>query len=143
MRQFIIFLMLIFSSVVTFGQDKLGFAGHNHVGLHVADIGKSTAFYRDIIGLRPIPVPDDLKAIRSWFDIGNGQQIHLLAGRTEKIYHDRNGGHIAFFVESITQAETFLTKYKIQFHKQTRFDKVVQIYFSDPDGYLIEINERK
>jgi lactoylglutathione lyase len=143
MRNFFILSILFLMSTLAFGQDKLGFAGYNHVALHVADIGKSTTFYREIIGLTSIEVPDNLKAIRSWFDMGNGQQLHLLAGRIEKIHHDRNGSHISFFVDSITQAEAFLSKRKIQFHKQTRFDNVVQIYFSDPDGYLIEINERK
>jgi catechol 2,3-dioxygenase-like lactoylglutathione lyase family enzyme len=143
MRRLFTFSLLILLSGFASGQDKLGFAGYNHVALHVADIQKSTQFYRDIVGLTSIEVPDNLKAIRSWFEMGSGQQLHLLAGRTEKIHHDRNGGHIAFFVQSITQAEAYLNKHKISFHKQTRFDNVVQIYFSDPDGYLIEINERK
>lgn len=143
MYKLFIFSLFFLLSVHASGQDKLGFAGYNHVALHVADIKKSTQFYRDIVGLTSIEVPDNLKAIRSWFEMDNGQQLHLLAGRTEKIHHDRNGGHIAFFVQSITQAEAFLSRHNIAFHKQTRFDNVVQLYFSDPDGYLIEINERK
>jgi len=138
----VILSTLLFLSTLASGQDRLGFAGYNHVALHVADIQKSTKFYREIVGLKSVEVPDNLKAIRSWFNMGNGQQLHLLAGRTEKISHDRNGSHIALFVTSIEKSEAFLKKQNIQFHKQTRFDKVVQIYFSDPDGYLIEINER-
>ncbi|GAA4452882.1 hypothetical protein GCM10023189_17000 [Nibrella saemangeumensis] len=125
------------------GQDKLGIAGHNHLALHVKDIQASARFYRDIIGLKPIAVPDDLKAIRAWFDIGNGQQVHLLAGRTEAIVHDRNGSHFALFVNDISQSEQFLKKNNITFHKQVRFDGVTQIYFPDPDGYLLELNEVK
>jgi hypothetical protein len=36
-----------------------------------------------------------------------------------------------------------LTKLKLPFHKQVRFDGVVQIYLADPDGYLVELNEWK
>jgi hypothetical protein len=65
MRKFFIFSMLFLMSIVAFSQNKLGFAGYNHVALHVANIGKSTTFYSDIIGLTSIEVPDNLKAIRS------------------------------------------------------------------------------
>lgn len=121
----------------------LGVVRHNHLALHVKNIPVSAAFYRDILGLKPVPVPDDLKATRAWFDMGDGQMIHLLDGRTQPIAHDRNGGHIALFVRDIAASERFLTTHSLPFHKQVRFDGVTQIYFSDPDGYLFELNEPK
>lgn len=137
-------LALLLSPVITaFGQNNLGVTGHNHLALHVKDIPASAAFYRDVIGLKSVPVPENLKATRSWFDIGNGQMIHLLDGRTETIVHDRNGSHIALFVSDIGKSEAFLKAKNIPFHKQIRFDGVAQIYFADPDGYLLELNEGK
>jgi catechol 2,3-dioxygenase-like lactoylglutathione lyase family enzyme len=121
----------------------LGFTGLNHLALQVSDMPASKNFYQNIIGLTPVAVPDSMKAIRGWFDTGNGQMIHLLAGRTTPVVNDKNGSHFAIFVQSIEAAEKFLIARKIQFHKQVRFDKAVQIYFSDPDGYLIEMNQRK
>jgi catechol 2,3-dioxygenase-like lactoylglutathione lyase family enzyme len=120
---------------------SLGIMGHNHVALHVKDIPTSAAFYRDIIGLTPIAVPDNLKATRAWFSINNGQQVHLLDGRTETIQDDRNGRHLALFVRSIPESEQFLKQKNLPYHRQVRFDGVVQLYFPDPDGYLIELNE--
>ncbi|SEI43987.1 Catechol 2,3-dioxygenase [Dyadobacter koreensis] len=120
----------------------LGHVTWNHLALQVKDIEASKAFYKDIIGLKPVQVPDDLKAIRGWFDIGNGQMIHLLAGRTTPVVNDKNGSHFSIFIDSIDQAEKFLTAKNLKFHKQVRFDKVTQIYFEDPDGYLIELNQR-
>lgn len=121
---------------------KLGHVTWNHLALQVKDIEASKTFYKDIIGLTPVTVPDNLKAIRGWFDIGNGQMIHLLAGRTTPVVNDKNGSHFSVFVDSIDEAEKFLTAKNIEFHKQVRFDKVTQIYFADPDGYLIELNQR-
>ena len=138
---FLIPLLLIAQLAVA--QNKLGVVGHNHLALHVKDMTISTAFFRDVMDLKPIPVPDNLKAIRAWFDLGNGQQIHLMAGRTEPIIHDRNASHIALFVSNIDQSETYLKAKNIPFHKQTRFDGAVQIYFADPDGYLWELNQGK
>ncbi|TAE31105.1 MAG: glyoxalase [Cytophagales bacterium] len=134
---------LLLLSQVAFGQDNLGVVRHNHLALHVKDIQTSTQFYREVLGLKPLAVPDNLKAIRSWFDLGDGQQIHLMAGRTDPFTHDKNGSHIALFVNDITKSEVFLKARNITFHKQTRFDGVVQIYFPDPDGYLFELNEVK
>ena len=121
---------------------KLGNVTWNHLALQVKDVEVSKAFYKDVIGLKPIEVPDNLKAIRGWFDIGNGQMIHLLAGRTTPVVNDKNGSHFSIFIDSIVQAEKFLSSKKLEFHKQVRFDGVTQIYFADPDGYLIELNER-
>lgn len=140
----ILILLLLFSStIIAFGQDSLGVTGHNHLALHVKDIPVSAKFYREVIGLKPVAVPENLKATRAWFDIGNGQMIHLLDGRTETITHDRNGSHIALFVSDIAKSESFLKAKDIPFHKQIRFDGVAQIYFADPDGYLLELNQGK
>ena len=66
-----------------------------------------------------------------------------MAGRTEAIIHDKNASHIALFVSNIEKAETYLKARNVTFHKQTRFDGVVQLYFADPDGYLWELNQGK
>jgi len=144
LRLTIIFLALNFT-VQSFSQTdvKIEVVKHNHVALHVKDIAASTKFYKEVLGLTPVAVPDSLKAIRSWFKLGTDQQIHLLAGRDFDVKNDRNGSHFALFVQSITAAETYLTQHKINFHKQVRFDGAVQIYLTDPDGYLIELNEIK
>lgn len=139
-----ILCVLLLLAQVTLAQQTpatLGVAGHNHLALHVKDIQASVPFFRDVLGLKSIPVPENLKAIRAWFDIGNGQQIHLLAGRTDDIHHDKNGSHFALFVADMNKSEAFLKQRNITYHKQTRFDGVVQIYFADPDGYLFELNE--
>lgn len=146
MKRFFLLASLMLMSWAGFAQTQtasLGVVGHNHMALHVKDIQASAKFYREILGFKPIEVPDNLKAIRSWFDVGNGQQIHLMAGRTEPIIHDKNASHFALFVDDIAKSEQFLTQHNIKFHKQVRFDGVVQIYFPDLDGYLFELNEKK
>lgn len=146
MKRLFIFLLCTVAAApsgAVFGQDKLGIARFNHLALHVKDIPASAAFYRDVMGLKPVPVPDNLKTTRAWFDLGDGQMIHLLDGRSAPISHDRNGSHFALFVENIQKSEQFLKARNIPYHRQVRFDGVVQIYFSDPDGYLFELNEGK
>lgn len=118
--------------------------GYNHVALAVADIGASTHFYRDIIGLKPLEVPDNLKAIRSWFIIADGQELHLLAGRKDPVANnDRNGAHFSWTIPDADPVEAYLKKAGVDYHRQQRFDGASQIYITDPDGYVIELNEPK
>lgn len=140
-----ILLLFIVIKMTGFSQKTpvIEVVSHNHVALQVMDIGKSTTFYREVLGLQSIPVPDSLKAIRSWFKVGDHQQIHLLAGRVMPVNNNRNGSHFALFVRSIADTENFLLKHKIAYHIQVRFDGAKQIYIADPDGYLIEFNEQK
>ena len=144
-QRLMIFLLALVLSFSSFAQSeaKIEVVKHNHVALHVKDIAASTKFYKEVMGLESVAVPDSLKAIRSWFKLGTDQQIHLLAGRDFDVKNDRNGGHFALFVTSITAAEKYLTQHKMSFHKQVRVDCAVQIYVADPDGYLIELNEVK
>lgn len=143
-RLFILFItVLLAANSFAQASGKIEVVKHNHVALHVKDIEASTAFYKDVLGLEPIAVPDSLKAIRSWFKLGTDQQIHLLAGRTKKVHNSRTGSHFAVVVQSMSSAENFLISNKIKYHKQVRFDGAVQIYIADPDGYLIELNDVK
>ena len=134
-------LLLLLTGSLARAQTGLGIVKHNHIALQVKDFEASRKFYGEVLGLQPVPVPDNLKAIRAWFKIGADQQIHLLAGRTAPVVNDRNGSHFAVFVESIDKAEAFLKARNLPYHAQTRFDGVKQIYVPDPDGYLVELNE--
>jgi catechol 2,3-dioxygenase-like lactoylglutathione lyase family enzyme len=121
--------------------DKIDVVSFNHIALHVKDIPTSAKFYGDTLGLATIEIPDSLKKVRAWFQLGNGQMIHLLAGRTTPIVNDRNGSHFSLFIKSIDETLVFLKKNKMPYHLQVRFGGVKQIYIADPDGYLIELNE--
>ncbi len=123
---------------------QISITGYNHVALAVKNIDSSAYFYREIVGLEPIAVPDNLKAIRSWFKIAPGQELHLLAGRTDPVTNnDRNGAHFALSIPNADPVEEYLKKKGIPYHRQQRFDKAWQIYITDPDGYVIELNEPK
>ncbi|HRI62044.1 MAG TPA: DUF1080 domain-containing protein, partial [Saprospiraceae bacterium] len=118
--------------------------GYNHVALAVKDIKESAKFYREFIGLEPIEVPEHLKAIRSWFKIAPGQELHLLAGRTFPVTNnDPNLAHFSLTIPDADPVEAYLKEKKYPYLRQQRFDGAWQIYITDPDGYFIELNEPK
>ena len=119
---------------------------YNHVGLAVKDLKASVAFYREIIGLSPLEVPDNMLAIRRWFSVAPGQELHLLLGRENPVANnDKNGAHFSLSIptNSADGIETFLKEKNVPYHRQKRFDGAYQIYVTDPDGYVIELNEPK
>ena len=118
--------------------------GYNHVALCVKDIKESTRFYRDVMGLETVEVPEQMKAIRSWFKIAPGQELHLLAGRTFPVANnDPNMSHFSLTISDADPVEVYLKNLKMPYLRQQRFDGAWQIFISDPDGYFIELNEPK
>lgn len=121
----------------------------NHIAHYVVDLKTSTAFYSNIIGLDTIPEPfHDGK--HTWFGVGPKSHLHLIEGAKEIEQHDKNS-HLCFSVASVPGFIKVLEKNKIEYEnwageKMTvtnRVDGVKQIYFKDPDGYWIEINDAK
>ena len=140
--RFLFFTLALFSASSLFGQ--IAISGYNHVALAVKDIEVSARFYHELIGLEPITVPENLKAIRAWFKIAPGQELHLLAGRVDSVSNnDRNGAHFALSIADANPVEAYLKTKNYPYHRQQRFDGAWQIYITDPDGYVIELNEPK
>ncbi|MGI8584406.1 MAG: VOC family protein [Chitinophagaceae bacterium] len=119
----------------------------NHIAVYVYDLKKSTDFYQNIIGLTIIPEPFH-DGRHSWFKIGDHSQLHLIQGAVSVTEHDKNS-HLCFSVTSIDSFIMVLNKNSIWFGNfpgqtnmiTTRPDGIKQIYFKDPDGYWIEVND--
>jgi lactoylglutathione lyase len=142
-----ILVLLLGVSLNSFAQNSsIPVQSYNHVGLYVKDLKESAKFYREIVGLQPLNVPDNLTAIRRWFQIAPGQELHLLLGRKDPVTNnDKNGGHFSWTIpaKSADSIEAYLKGKGVPYHRQQRFDGAYQIYITDPDGYVIELNEPK
>jgi lactoylglutathione lyase len=130
-------------------QDTKAKPSLNHIAQYVVDLKISTDFYKNIIGLDTIPEPfHDGK--HTWFGVGPKSHLHIISGATQKTPHDKNS-HLCFTVPSVPDFITVLKKNNVPFEnwageKSTftnRVDGVKQIYFQDPDGYWIEINDAR
>jgi lactoylglutathione lyase len=121
----------------------------NHIAHYVANLQTSTAFYRDVVGLDTIPEPFH-DGRHTWFSIGYKSHLHIISGATTNTVKEKNS-HLCFSVASVTEFVKVLDKNNIPYEnwagqKQavtTRVDGVKQLYFKDPDGFWIEINDAK
>ena len=91
-----------------------------------------------MLGLEKIKRPDfDFPG--EWYRLGSTQELHLIAGRNDKVNSSKRGNHFALGVKNMDLAESFLKERGIPFTvRQTRPDGAFQIYCEDPDGYWIE-----
>jgi len=121
----------------------------NHIALYVVDLNTATQFYQNIIGLDTIPEPFH-DGRHTWFSIGKQGHLHIISGAAAPTEHDKNA-HLCFSVPSVTEFIKTLEANNISYEDwagnpssvTNRVDGVQQIYFKDPDGYWIEVNDAK
>ena len=122
-------------------------ASLNHIAIYVVDLEKRTTFYKDIIGIEQIPEPFH-DGRHSWFRVGAHSQLHIISGAKKPMELPKDM-HLCFRVPSVSAFIVNLIRAGIPFEdwqgKQnaitTRVDGIKQIYFKDPDGYWIEVND--
>lgn len=121
----------------------------NHLAIYVVDLQKSTVFYRDLIGIDTIPEPFH-DGRHTWFRIGPLSHLHVISGAMAATDHNKNV-HMCFRVDTVEPFIVKLKKAGVVYEDLAgtkgavthRVDGVKQIYFRDPDGYWIEINDAK
>jgi lactoylglutathione lyase len=141
----IVFLLMVFCVQKTFAQK----VGLDHIAVYVQDLQKSTRFYHEVIGLDTIPEPFH-DGRHTWFSVGGQAHLHVISGATSSTVHDKNS-HLCFNVPSIPSFLERLKKAGVSYEDwagkpqsvTTRVDGVHQVYFKDPDGYWIEVNDAK
>ena len=123
----------------------------DHYSIIVKDVKVSGEFYKNILQLKEIPTPwgDNTPLPAIFFDIGDNRQLHVTEYNWEIKLH--KFVHFAFSVKDFDGYLKFLDENDIDYGNfkkdskefQIRPDNVRQIYLQDPDGYWIEINDRK
>ena len=147
MKFFFPFAVLIVSAMNAGSQQQR--ISLNHIAIYVEDLSKSATFYSQIIGLDTVPEPFK-DGLHAWFKIGHGLTLHIIQGPKEKLTQYRST-HTCFSVADLDAFIVHLNRSGIAYedskgapNKATvRADGVRQIYFKDPDGYWIEINNDK
>ena len=146
--RFFLLLALLSGATSCSAQNKPK-ASLNHIAVYVIDLQRSTRFYQEIVGLDTIPEPFH-DGRHTWFGVGPKSHLHLISGATQALTHDKNG-HLCFTVASVDEFIKTLEKNKVPYENWAgdksavtlRVDGVKQVYFKDPDGYWLEINDAR
>lgn len=122
----------------------------NHQALLVNDLNQSGDFYNNILGFEEIEVGAGQNPPKRWFKSDDGMEIHLISTK-EKLKSIPKGVHMAFSVKNFDLFINNLKGNNISYGNwrgdenqiQLRNDGYKQIFFQDPQGYWIEVNNVK
>ena len=144
---YVSFVLLLSSPYIGFSQTAGSRPQANHQALCVKDVKISAQFYSDVLQLEKMSSP--FGSSISWLKTGPKTELHLIQGDCSAAMHFRSV-HMAFSVPSLETYMKHLDKYNIKYDSsagekkpQVRADGIKQLYFQDPDGYWIEINDAK
>ncbi|SCY06953.1 Catechol 2,3-dioxygenase [Nonlabens sp. Hel1_33_55] len=119
----------------------------NHIALAVKDVQKSISFYQSVFRLEEIENTASNSKTR-WLSLGEGKQLHLIP-RSEEVIKTTKAVHFALSTSSMDSFVAHLGKLDIGYSDwpgsenkdYVRNDGIKQVYFQDPDGYWIEVND--
>ncbi|CAL4902708.1 unnamed protein product [Urochloa decumbens] len=128
------------------GNGVLPLASLNHISIVCRSVEESLRFYTDVLGFVPIRRPGSFNFDGAWlYNYGIG--IHLLQSEDpgslpEKTEINPKDNHISFQCESMVAVERRLKELGIPYVQRCVEEggiNVDQIFFHDPDGFMIEI----
>lgn len=119
----------------------------NHIALSVKDVNESIEFYQKILQLKEIKnTASDSKT--RWLSLNEGKQLHLIPRPNAEIKINKavhfalSTSNVNSFIDSLNEFNIDYSDWKDTPNKDyIRKDGIKQIYFQDPNGYWIEINE--
>jgi lactoylglutathione lyase len=118
----------------------------DHIAIYVTDMARSEAFYEHVLGFERIPEPFH-DGVHTWFRVGPHLSLHVVGIASQGATHPI-ANHIAFRSRSLDAVMARLDAQGVVYRSfngeakvNVRPDGIRQIYFQDPDGYWLEVNE--
>ena len=118
----------------------------NHLTLLVKDPDRSVGFYKKVLKLNEINNRAKVTEMR-WLSLGGNLELHLISIGNKNIIID-TAIHFALATQKFDAFIKRMKQMNVPFVDtdgkpnifNIRADGVKQIYFQDPDGYWIEVN---
>ncbi|MGI8593622.1 MAG: VOC family protein [Solirubrobacteraceae bacterium] len=134
-------------------QRRMALTGLHHVTLICRDLSRTTAFYRDLLGLALVSAAtndDDPGARHFWFGDPAGRPGTLVSFLEYPTISRGTVGtgsthHLAFAVESAEEQEAwrdYLRSHGVECTDVLDREQFRSLYLRDPDGHIIEIATR-
>ena len=129
----------------------LNVKGIHHVAIICSDYAVSKAFYTNILGLKILSenYRTERKSYKLDLQLPNGNQIELFSfsNPPTRVSNPEARGlrHLAFIVESIEEAVSYLQSHSIDVEpiRVDEYTKKKFTFFTDPDGLPLELYEEK
>lgn len=142
----ILFISLAYTCLL-WAQDSTTFDfNFNHMALSVKDLDRSADFYKSLFQLKEITNRSKIEGIK-WLSLGEGKELHLISIIKENVTANK-ALHLALTTQNFDAFVKRLEELHIAYSDwpgtpsaiNKRADGVKQVYFQDPDGCWIEVN---
>ncbi len=118
----------------------------NHIALSVLDVNESIAFYQRVFQFQEIENTASDSPTR-WLSLNEGKQLHLIPRPNAEIKLNK-AVHFALatsdflaFIQRLEELNIAYSDWNNQLATYyIRKDGIKQVYFQDPNGYWIEVN---
>ena len=142
----LLFIALSFNGLTQAQEKKSYNFSVNHLALSVKDVNRSAEFYINVLNLTEITNRSKIPGIR-WFILGDGRELHLISVIREPVSINK-ALHLGLSTSSFDEFLKKLVGLKIPYSDwpgkantvNIREDGIKQIFFQDPDGYWLEVN---
>ena len=115
-----------------------------HAGLLVSDLARAKVFYESVVGLQLFPNRPELPYPGEWYDLGGGQQLHLMGlpnpdAASVRPEHGGRDHHIALGVKNMEALKARLDAAGVNYSvsKSGR----AALFCRDPDANTLEFVE--
>jgi len=142
-----IFLLFAFFAITANTFSQAFQFSNSHISFIVDDIDKSVKFYSNVLQLQEEDTPVGMPETVRWFKLSDGTEIHITESKS-KFKTPPKEIRFSFSTKDLLEFVNLLVTKKIPFEDwfgesqkvTTRSDGIKQVYFQDPDGYWIEVN---
>ncbi len=118
----------------------------NHIALSVKNVNQSVEFYQKVFQLEEIKNTASESKTR-WLSLNEGKQLHLIPRPNFEIKVNK-AVHFALTTSNLDSFISNLKELNIDYSDwrntpnkdYIRKDGIRQVYFQDPDGYWVEVN---
>jgi catechol 2,3-dioxygenase-like lactoylglutathione lyase family enzyme len=116
-----------------------------HITLATRDVGRSSAFFEEALGWRPLAQPGNIDRPAAWLAISPGVELHLVEDpEFEPSRFEREfGRHIAvtFPLAGFPALQERLRARGVTLIQPLRDTPFQRFFFRDPNGYVFEVIE--
>ncbi|MCD6706811.1 MAG: VOC family protein [Thiobacillus sp.] len=115
-----------------------------HAGLLVSDLARAKTFYEAVLGLKLYPHRPDLPYPGEWYELGNGQQLHLMQlpnpdAASVRPEHGGRDRHIALAVRNMAALKSRLDAAGVRYTASQ--SGRAALFCRDPDANTLEFVE--
>lgn len=108
----------------------------DHCSVIITDVSKARAFYAGVLGLKEIPKPKTFDFVALWFELADGQTLHLLQKPEPDTCSPR---HFALRVTDVAAAREYFRSQGISIQETGPIPHCDRFFVHDPDGNRIEV----